>query len=63
MRGDAESFCNFICHVWLISLGGLPFSERKQKRSGWGKKRGDEEEKAEGERENGDQDIIHERTN
>jgi hypothetical protein len=34
-----------ICHGWLISMGGLLFSEEKERRSGWedGKSRSGEE--------------------
>jgi hypothetical protein len=43
MRVFAWSYCNLLCHDWLISLGGLCFSEGKwrgngtggEKRSGW----------------------------
>jgi hypothetical protein len=39
MREDAQSYCNLICHVWLISLGGMPFSEGKLRRHRcWGRK-------------------------
>jgi hypothetical protein len=27
LRGD--DYCNLVCRVWLISVGGLPFSEEK----------------------------------
>jgi len=38
MRGGAYSYCNLICHGLLISLGGLPFSEGKQRSGGlWGR--------------------------
>lgn len=30
------SYCNFLCLVWLISLGGLFFSARKQEESRYG---------------------------
>lgn len=32
----AVSYYNLLCYVWLISLGGLLFSEGKQRRSGSG---------------------------
>jgi hypothetical protein len=41
----------------LISLGGLPFSEKKWIRSRWGRRRGDGEGKAEGEKGNYGQDM------
>lgn len=28
-----RSYCSLLCHVWLLSLGGLPFSEGRKK---WG---------------------------
>lgn len=34
-RGGAKSYHNLICHGWLISVGGLHFSEDKERRSGW----------------------------
>lgn len=27
MRGSAKSYCNVICHVWLVFLGSMSFSE------------------------------------
>lgn len=36
IKGGALSHCNLMCCVWLISLGGLPFSEGNQGRSGGG---------------------------
>lgn len=30
MRAFAYSYCNFLCHVWLLSLAGTLFSEGKQ---------------------------------
>lgn len=32
---------NLICHVWLIFMGGPPFSEKNLRGSGWGGQRGD----------------------
>jgi len=34
MRAFALSYCILFCHVWLLSPGGLLFSEVKQRRSG-----------------------------
>ena len=28
--GGAYSYCNLICHGWLKSMGGLPFSKENQ---------------------------------
>ena len=33
-KACAYSYCISLCYVWLISLGGLIFSEGKQRRSG-----------------------------
>jgi hypothetical protein len=27
MRVSIKAYCNLIEHIWLVSLGGLPFSE------------------------------------
>ena len=35
-RQDAESYYNLICHVLLISMGGLSFSEQKWRKTGYG---------------------------
>lgn len=50
IKGGALSHCNLMCCVWLISLGGLPFSEKKWQRRGWGEELGGRiwEEKREG---------------
>lgn len=32
--GDTQSSLNLICHALFISLGGLPFSEQKQRGGG-----------------------------
>jgi hypothetical protein len=47
MRGY---YCNLICHVWLISLGGLPFSEGNGRVWGWvwRKMKEDQEQRREG---------------
>jgi hypothetical protein len=47
MRVDTLSCCNFIFNVWLISLGGLCFSEGKWKRSRFGRGKGEKERLAE----------------
>lgn len=38
MRGGTDSYCNLICHDWLISLGGLFISRGKRRRNGSGRK-------------------------
>lgn len=44
VKGGACSYCNLICHVWLVSLGCLPFSEGK----GGGVNLGEGEDEREG---------------
>lgn len=36
MRAFTLSFCILFCHIWLLSLGGLLFSEAKERRTGSG---------------------------
>ena len=49
MKGCTYSCYNLICYVWLISQGGLPFSEEKggrvdlEREGGVGKGLGEEE--------------------
>lgn len=40
-QGEVLSYHSLMCHVWLISMRSLPFSEQKWGMSGWGR----EEEK------------------
>ena len=56
MRGRRHvySYCNLLCHVWLMCQGGLIFSERKWKRSELGKRSGGLEEEGLGGEERGE---------
>lgn len=36
IEGKVSNYCILICHVWLISLGGLYFLKRKGEEEVWG---------------------------
>lgn len=57
MRDFALSYCISLCCVWLLSRGGLPFSEGKWRGSRWG----DGGTGWDGRKKNCGQDILYER--